>query len=143
MFDFDATLPVMAVQFLLLAVVLNAIFYKPLTQSLDARSEYIRTNEVDANDRLTKAEALTKQYEQELAEARRKSQSVIATAQAEAQKVTATLIAEAQQQAQLERENAQREIDQQKQTALASLELQVDSLSHQILQKLLGHELAG
>ena len=33
MFDFDATLPLMAVQFLLLMVALNAVFYKPLMKS--------------------------------------------------------------------------------------------------------------
>jgi len=37
MFDFDATLPFMALQFLLLAALLNAIFYKPLTKALDER----------------------------------------------------------------------------------------------------------
>jgi F-type H+-transporting ATPase subunit b len=42
MFDFDATMPLMAVQFLLLAAVLNAIFYKPLTKALDDRDNYIR-----------------------------------------------------------------------------------------------------
>ncbi|MGL5796158.1 MAG: F0F1 ATP synthase subunit B', partial [Waterburya sp.] len=37
MFDFDATLPLMAVQFLLLTALLNAVFYKPLTKVLDER----------------------------------------------------------------------------------------------------------
>lgn len=142
MFDFDATLPFMALQFLLLAVLLNAIFYKPLTKALDDRDNYIRTNKLDARARLDKAEKLLKDYEQQLADARKQSQAVIAQAEAEAQKIYAERVAEAQKEAQMQREQAAREIEQQKQEALRSLEQQVDSLSQQILGKLLGPNLA-
>ena len=137
MFDFDATLPLMAVQFLLLAAVLNVVFYKPLTKVLDERDHYIRTNESEARERLSKAEQVAQQYELQLADARRQSQAIITAAQAEAQKISAQKIAEAQKEAQTQREAAQRSIDQQKQAALQSLEQQVDALSRQILEKLL------
>jgi F-type H+-transporting ATPase subunit b len=137
MFDFDATLPLMAVQFLVLTAVLNVVFYKPLTKAIDDRNDYIRNNETEARERLAKAEHLAQQYEQELADTRRQSQAVIASAQEEAKKIVAQKVAEAQQEAQAQREQAQRELDQQKQEAFASLEQQVDSLSHQILEKLL------
>ncbi len=142
MFDFNATLPLMALQFLLLAALLNAIFYKPLTKALDDRDNYIRDNQLGAAERLAQAERLTKEYEQQLADARRQSQAIIAAAQAEAQKITASRIAEAQQEAQAQREQAYREIEEQKQQALSSLEQQVDALSRQILDKLLGPSLA-
>jgi F-type H+-transporting ATPase subunit b len=138
MFDFDATLPLMALQFLVLAAVLNAIFYKPLTKVLDDRDNFIRTNNLDARERLAKAESLTKEYEQQLASARRQSQVTMEAAQNEAKKITAQKIAEAQQEAQAQREQAAREIEQQKQAAMATLEAQVDALSNQILEKLLG-----
>jgi len=138
MFDFDATLPLMAVQFLLLVVILNAVFYKPLTKAIEDRNDYIRRNQVEAQERLSKAENLAKQYESELAETRKQSQTMIAAAQADAQKIVATKIAEAQEQARLQREQAQKELDQQKQEAMTVLEQEVDSLSRQILGKLLG-----
>jgi len=138
MFDFDATLPLMAVQFLVLVVILNAVFYKPLTKAIEDRSDYIRRNQVEAQERLAKAENLAKQYEAELAETRKQSQATIAAAQAEAQKIVAAKIAEAQEQARIQREQAQQELDQQKQAAMAALEQEVDSLSRQILSKLLG-----
>lgn len=143
MFDFDATLPLMAIQFLLLAAILNVLFYKPLTKVIDDRNDYIRTNEAEAKERLAKAEHLAKQYEQELAETRKQYQATIAAAQAEADKVAAQQIAEAQREAQVQREQAQQEIDRQKQEALATLEQQVDALSRQILEKLLGSQLVG
>ncbi|MBR8835556.1 MAG: F0F1 ATP synthase subunit B' [Stigonema ocellatum SAG 48.90 = DSM 106950] len=141
LFDLDATLPLMAIQFLLLALVLNALFYKPLGKAIDDRNEYIRNNQLEAKERLSKSEGLAQQYEQELAGARRQAQTVIVEAQAEAQKIAAQKIAEAQKEAQAQREQAYREIEQQKQQAFASLEKEVDALSRQILSKLLGAEL--
>jgi F-type H+-transporting ATPase subunit b len=137
MFDFDATLPLMAVQFLLLMVVLNAVFYKPLMKSLDDRDNYIRSTQAGAQERLANAENMAKQYEKDLADSRRQSQAVITSAQAEAQKIAASQIAEAQKEAQMQREQVQRELDQQKAEAMQTLEQQVDGLSRQILNKLL------
>ncbi|MBW4667128.1 MAG: F0F1 ATP synthase subunit B' [Cyanomargarita calcarea GSE-NOS-MK-12-04C] len=141
LFDLDATLPLMAIQFLLLALILNATFYKPLGAAIDGRNEYIRNNQLEAQERLSKAEKLAQQYEQELAGARKQAQAAIAQAQAEGQKVAATKIAAAQKEAQAQREQAASEIEQQKQQALSSLEKEVDSLSRQILEKLLGADL--
>ena len=142
LFDLDATLPLMAVQFLILALLLNATFYKPLSKAIDDRDDYIRTNQLEARERLSKAEQLAKQYEQELAAARRQSQTIIAQAQTEAQKIAAEKIAAAQKESQEQREQAAQDIEQQKQEALSSLEQQVDALSRQILEKLLGSEVA-
>lgn len=141
LFDFDATLPFMALQFLILVVVLNAVFYKPLTKAIDDRDEYIRKNLLEARERIAKAENLRKQYEQELGETRRKSQATIEAAQADAKKIAAQKMAQALQEAQGQREQANQEIEKQKAEAFTSLELQVDSLSRQILEKLLGSAL--
>jgi F-type H+-transporting ATPase subunit b len=131
----------MALQFLILVAVLNAVFYKPLTKAIDERDDYVRKNLLEARERVAKAEKLSKQYEQELAETRRKAQATIAAAQADAKKIATDKMTQAQQEAQAQREQAQQEIEQQKAEALASLEQQVDALSRQILEKLLGPEL--
>ena len=141
LFDIDATLPLMAIQFLLLALILNAIFYKPLGKAIDERNEFIRNNQLQSKERLTKVEKLAQQYEDELAGARREAQQVIADAQKEADKIASEKVAAAQQEAQAEREKASQEIEQQKQEAYASLEKEVDGLSRQILEKLLGADL--
>lgn len=143
MFDFDATLPLMAVQFLILTVILNFIFYKPLTQAIDERTDYVRNNLSEAKQRAEKANQLAAQYEKELAETRRQSQALIAAAQAEATKIASAEIAAAQQDVQAQLLQAQQELDQQKQAALTTLEAQVSDLSRQLLTKLLGAELVG
>lgn len=142
MFDFDATLPLMAAQFLLLVVILNQVFYKPLTQSLNDRDGYIRANNTEAQERLAKAQGLAQQYEQELADTRRQAQAVIANAQAEAQRIATQQVAEVQREVQAQLQQVQQELDQQKQAALSTLESQVGILSQQILTKLLGPNLA-
>ncbi|MBD1921617.1 F0F1 ATP synthase subunit B' [Microcoleus sp. FACHB-831] len=141
LFDLDATLPLMAVQFLILVAVLNAVFYKPLTKSIDDRDNYIRTNLLEGREKLSKAESLTKKYEQDLAETRRQSSAIIAAAQADAQKIAAQKMAEAQAEAIALREQAGKEIEDEKNKAFQSLEQQVDALSRQIVEKLLGPSL--
>ncbi len=143
LFDFDATLPLMAAQFLLLAALLNVVFYKPLGQAIDGRQEYIRTNQAEARERLSKAEHLAKQYEKELGDTRKQAQAAIAAAQAEAQEMAAQQLAEAEREAKAQVQQAQQELEQQKQAAFSSLEGQVDTLSRQILEKLLGSQLTG
>lgn len=137
LFDLDATLPLMAIQFIVLAVVLNAILYKPLGNAIDGRNEYVRSNLADAKERLAQAEKVAQQYERDLAETRRQAQSVVAAAQAEAQKIAAEQLAAAQQEAQVQREQAQQALDAQKAAALQTLGQQIDGLSQQLLDKLL------
>ena len=137
LFDLDATLPLMAIQFLLLVAVLNALFYKPLGKVLDERDGYVRGSLTEAEERLAKAKNLAEQYESELASTRRKTQEIVANAQAEAQRIAAAKVAEAQQEAQAQREKAQEELEAQKASAMATLEGQVDALSQQIVDRLL------
>lgn len=140
LFDIDATLPLMALQFLALMWILNRLLYKPLGDAIDGRDDLIRGNLSDAKARLAKAEEVAQQYEQELTSTRRQAQEIIAAAQAEAQAVADKKVAEAQQEAQTKREQAQAELDQQKQTAMQALEQQVEGLSRQIMAKLLGSQ---
>jgi len=141
MFDFDATLPLMALQFILLAVILNAIFFGPLGKVLDERDEYLRANERDSQEKLAKTEALTKEYELQLADARKQSQEILAAAQAEAQKLADENMAQAQGLAHARKEAAAQEIEREKALAMEALEKQVDALSRQILEKLVGAQL--
>jgi F-type H+-transporting ATPase subunit b len=138
MFDFDATLPLMALQFLILVAVLNVVFYKPLTKVLTDRDDYIRSNNTEAQERLAKSQRLAQQYEQELADTRRQSQAVIASAQADAQKIAKDQVAAAQRDVQAQLLQLQAELDQEKQSAFQALEAQVNTLSQQILGKLIG-----
>ncbi len=137
MFDFDATLPLMAAQFMLLVVLLNAVFFKPLTKVLEDRADVIQTSQLGAKDGLAQINAITAQYEKELGDSRRQYQALLDQAKAEAQKIADEEVAAAQAEAVAQREQVQQELDQQKSAAMATLETQVGALSREILNKIL------
>jgi F-type H+-transporting ATPase subunit b len=141
LFDFNATLPLMALQILLLMVVLNLVFYTPIAKVLDERDEYIRKNLTEASETLAKAEAITKQYEQDLSQERRESQLIIASAQKEAQEIVAMEIKQAQKDTEALVNEATQQLNTQKEKALLALEEQVNTLSEQIKNKLLSGKL--
>ncbi|MEM8723530.1 MAG: F0F1 ATP synthase subunit B' [Cyanobacteria bacterium P01_G01_bin.39] len=143
LFDINATLPLMALQFLILMAVLNALLYKPLGKAIDQRTDYVRNSLKEARELKEKSEMLATQYDNELRDVRRQSQDIIAKAKAEADKISASKIQEAQQEVAAQKQKAADEIEAQKAEAMQSLEQQVDSLSNQILEKLLGAELVG
>jgi F-type H+-transporting ATPase subunit b len=81
LFDFNATLPLVAIQFVLLTVLLNIILYNPLLTIIEERKEYILTNLGKASELLAEANKLTAQYEQELANVRKEAQLEITNSQ--------------------------------------------------------------
>lgn len=81
LFDIDATLPLVAIQFLVLMIILNIILYNPLLTIIEERKEYILTNLSQASEILAEANKLTTQYEQELDSVRKEAQLEITNSQ--------------------------------------------------------------
>ena len=81
LFDINATLPLVAIQFLLLMFILNALLYSPLLTVIEERKEYILTNLSEASKILAEANTLTTQYEQELEDVRKQAQLEITKSQ--------------------------------------------------------------
>ena len=81
LFDINATLPLVAIQFVLLMVALNVVLYNPLLTVIEERKEYILTNLSEASNVLAEANKLTTQYEQELEDVRKQAQLEIAKSQ--------------------------------------------------------------
>jgi F-type H+-transporting ATPase subunit b len=81
LFDIDATLPLVAIQFILLMVILNIILYNPLLTIIEERKEYILNNLGKASEILSEANKLTTQYEQKLDSVRKASQLEITYSQ--------------------------------------------------------------
>ena len=81
LFDFDATLPLVAIQFILLMLILNAILFSPLLTIIEDRNEFILTNLAKASEMLTQANTMTTQYQDELSNVRKEAQLEIANSQ--------------------------------------------------------------
>jgi len=140
LFDFNATLPLMAIQFVLLTVVLTFLFYKPVSKVIDERETYINGNLTTASEKLIKADELYKEYDEQLKTARVNAQAIIAKSEKEAKDVVAAEIDQARLDATKLIEQTNKELEAQKSLALQQLETQVDELSQLIKEKLLGKE---
>ena len=140
LFDFNATLPLMAIQFVLLTVVLTFIFYKPVSKVIDDREVYISGNLTQASDKLLKADELYKQYEEQLKSAKANAQTIVAQSEKEAKDTVALEISQARTDATKLIERTNKELEAQKSIALEKLETQVYELSQLIKEKLLGKE---
>jgi F-type H+-transporting ATPase subunit b len=140
LFDFNATLPLMAIQFILLTIVLTFVFYKPVAKVLEERETNISTSLADASEKLLKADELYKQYDEQLKTARVSAQAVIAQSEKEAKDIVASEINQAREDASKLIQQTNKELEAQKSLALEKLETQVEELSQLIKEKLLGKE---
>ena len=138
LFDFNATLPLMALQFVLLTIVLTFIFYKPIANVLEERERFISKNLADASESLLKADELFEQYEEQLKTAKAEAQTVIAQSEKEAKDIVASEIDQARKDAASLIQQTNRELEAQKELAYQKLATQIDDLSNLILSKLLG-----
>eukprot|EP00930_Biecheleria_cincta_P025804 TRINITY_DN1830_c0_g2_i1.p1 TRINITY_DN1830_c0_g2~~TRINITY_DN1830_c0_g2_i1.p1 ORF type:complete len:206 (+),score=60.15 TRINITY_DN1830_c0_g2_i1:44-661(+) len=87
MFDFGLTLPFVAVTFLLMMVVLNALWFAPVTAEVDERNAKLLQTLSEATDMLSKADKIQVQYTADIKEAREKASKALVEARAEQEKV--------------------------------------------------------
>jgi F-type H+-transporting ATPase subunit b len=137
LFDLDATLPLMAVQVVLLTFILNALFFRPVGRAVEEREGYITTSRSEAKQKLAQVQRLEAELTEQLKEARQQGQALILEAEQEVDKIYREALAAAQADAIATREKARREIETQKQQALDSLRTESDRLGLLIVDRLL------
>ena len=137
LFDLDATLPLMAVQVVLLTFLLNSLFFRPVGKVVEDREGYISTSRAEAKQKLAQVERLEADLTEQLRTARQAAQAAIVEAEQEVDRLYREALAEAEAEANRTREKARREIESLREQASAQLMAQVDQLSSQIIQRLL------
>ncbi len=137
LFDFDATLPLMAVQVVLLTFILNALFFKPVGRVVEEREAYITTSRAEAKQKLAEVQKLESELREQLKEARLAAQKVISDAEQDSDKLYREALALANAEANASREKARREIDSQRDSAMAQLQADADNLGNLIVERLL------
>nr|YP_010945777.1 ATP synthase CF0 B' subunit [Ulnaria ulna]WGN98767.1 ATP synthase CF0 B' subunit [Ulnaria ulna] len=136
LFDIDATLPLVAIQFLLLMVILNIVLYNPLLTIIEERKEYILTNLGKASELLAEANNLTAQYEEELASVRKEAQLEITNSQKIHQEILDLEINISQKYLDNLLDTITNDFENRKTLALNNLEASVQSLCNDINAKL-------
>jgi F-type H+-transporting ATPase subunit b len=137
LFDFDATLPLMAAQVVLLTYILNALFFKPVGKVVEEREDYVLTSRTEAKKKLAEVEKLETDLKNQLKGARQAAQKVIAEAEDDSDKLYKEALSLANSEANASRENVRKEIDSQRESALNQLKSDADKLGDLIVQKLL------
>ena len=137
LFDLDATLPLMAVQVVLLTLILNALFFRPVGRAVEEREGFIATSRADAKEKLAQAQRLESELTEQLKAARQQAQQLIVEAEQDADKLNREALAAAQADANASREQARREIEAQRDQALAALAGESDRLGALIVDRLL------
>ena len=137
LFDFDATLPLMAAQVVLLTYILNALFFKPVGKVVEEREDYVLTSLTESKKKLAEVEKLETDLKNQLKGARQAAQKVIAEAEDDSDKLYKEALSLANSEANASREKVRREIDSQRESALNQLKSDADKLGDLIVQKLL------
>ena len=137
LFDFDATLPLMAVQVVLLTFILNSFFFKPVGRVVEEREDYVTSSRADAKQKLAQVEKLEAELKAQLKEARQAAQKLINEAEQDSDKLYREALALATAEANASREEARREIDSQRDSALAKLQSEANNLGDLIVERLL------
>jgi len=137
LFDFDATLPLMAVQVVVLTFILNALFFKPVGKVVEEREGYVNTSRAQAKEKLVEVERLEANLKSQLKEARRAAQKIISQAEEDSDNLYKEALALATAEANASREEARREIDSQRDAALNQLKSEADQLGELIVSRLL------
>ena len=137
LFDLDATLPLMAVQVVLLTFLLNALFFRPVGKVVEEREGFISTSRADAKQKLAEVQKLEAELAEQLKGARQAAQAVVTEAEQEVDRLYREAIAQAEAEANRSKEESRRAIETEREIARTQLQGQVDQLSSTIIDRLL------
>jgi len=137
LFDLDATLPLMAVQVVLLTLILNALFFRPVGRTVEEREGYITTSRADAKQKLAQVLRLQADLKEQLKDARKAAQALIVEAEQESDQLYRAALAEATASANAAREASRRELDSQRDGALGQIQADATKLGDLIVDRLL------
>ena len=137
LFDFDATLPLMAIQVVLLTFILNSLFFRPVGQVVEEREGYINTSRAEAKQKLLQVEKLEADLKAQLKAARQAAQKLISDAEQDSDKLYREALELANSEANALREEARKEINSQRESAFNQLKSDADKLGDLIVERLL------
>ncbi|CAN0359311.1 unnamed protein product [Pylaiella littoralis] len=137
LFDFDGTLPVIALQFIIFMFVLNFILYTPLLNSIDERNLYISKSLADATSILAKSNELNVKYEKKTSKARKAVTLDLLTYQT----LYKDILEEKMKSSEIFIDKflieTTKNFEDNKKNILKSFDTEIDSLSNQILKKIM------
>jgi len=140
--EFNATFIVSAISFIVFSIIMNAIFYKPLSKIVLERQKLIEDNYKEAKLNAEKSVAILKDKEKKLDKTKHEAKKTIAEKANEAKEHKAVLATEAQQKATKVVDVAKDELLKSKCEAQSVLSDKVVNLAQDISSKVLGENIS-
>ena len=137
LFDINATLPLMAIQVVVLTYLLNSLFFKPVGKVVEKREEYVKNNITAAKNKLAEVEKLEADLLNQLQKARSEAVKIVNEAEQDSEKLYQEAIDLANNEANASKEKARLEIENQTSSAREQLSQQAEALSELIVNRLI------
>jgi F-type H+-transporting ATPase subunit b len=139
-FDFNATLPIMAAQFVLLVIFLDKTWFSPVGEVLDARDELVRNRLMAVKAGSDELEALISSADKLLKDARADAQAEMADTKRKAASKAETELANRKSELDSELAAAVKDLSNERASTQADIELQVAGLADYIVKAVLPAE---
>jgi len=127
--------------FLILAVILRAVAYKPVAKLLQQRSDSIKNSIDKAEADKKAAEETLAEYKNKLADAHKQAQAIVDKAEMTARQERETLVAETKKEIDRMKQNAQEEIQNERNRAFEEMKSEIVSLSLAAAEKIVAKNL--
>eukprot|EP00897_Mesotaenium_endlicherianum_P000016 jgi/Mesen1/10014/ME000722S09290 len=134
-FDFNLTLPIIVVEFLLLMTALDKIWFKPVAEVMDARDENIRSKLAGLRDNSGEIKALQLEAEAVLKAARFETAEELKKTKKETAAALDAQLQEAKTKVENELAAALANLESKKEDTLRGLDVQIKALSEEIISK--------
>lgn len=136
--EFNATFIASAISFIIFAIIMNAIFYKPLQKVVFERQNFIDETNEEAKAHREKSEAILKDKAQKLENSKHEAKKIIADTADAVKAQKSTLTVNAQQDAVQKVENAKGALKKSSDEVQDSLAEKSQDLAQSIASKILG-----
>lgn len=137
LFDFNLTLPIMMVQFLVLMVALDKIYFTPLGSFMDQRDAAIKEKLGSVQDTSSEVKELEEQAAAIMRAAKAEIAAALNAMKKETQAELEVKLAEGKAKVDAELREALAKLDQQKADTIKALDSQIAALSQDIVSKVL------
>ncbi len=130
-----------AVNFILLFILLKIFLFKPVGKIMDERTRTIQDDLDAAKKSKEEAEALKKEYEDSISEAKEKAQEIIMKAHEDAESEKTAILKKSQEEADQMISDANKTIENERKRVLAQAQTQIADLAIEAASKIIGENL--
>lgn len=139
MFEFNGTLIVAMISFVVFMFVMNAIFYRPILGIIRKRDDLVNQNYEQAKELADNAQKINAEYQTKLADAKTENRTNMALEIENAQKKSFDVIQQAKDNAKIQIQNNKDIIEKEKENLYGEVNSElIKDLSSQIVKKVVG-----